>query len=94
MEFWLKNTAGQKSASLTFVTIAFLVVTLWLLVSIINITHIRPFDAGAAMQYLVPLLMLYFGRRYSDSKTTGAIDTNAGDVTVAAQPEETSSSST
>lgn len=70
---WIKNTSGQKSASLTFVSIAFGVVTLWLLVSIfskIGHVEIREFDAAAAMGYLTPLLALYGGRRYTDGKFT------------------------
>jgi hypothetical protein len=68
---WIKNTSGQKSASLTFVSVGFGVVTLWLLVSILSkIGHleIREFDSGTAMGYLTPLLALYFGRRWTDGK--------------------------
>lgn len=75
---WLKNTSGQKSASLTFASVGFTVVTLWLLVSIVSkIGHIeiRQFDAGTAMGYLTPLLALYFGRRWTDDKN--ALDTDS-----------------
>jgi hypothetical protein len=61
---WLKNTAGQPSASLTFSFIGFIVVTLWLVVSIvakIGNLEIRQFDSAQAMGYLLPLLALYFG---------------------------------
>jgi hypothetical protein len=74
---WIKNTSGQKSASLTFVSVGFTVVTLWLLVSIVSkIGHIeiRQFDAGTAMGYLTPLLALYFGRRWTDGKNTLDMD--------------------
>lgn len=74
---WIKNTSGQKSASLTFVSVAFGVVTLWLLVSIVSkIGHIeiRQFDAATAMGYLTPLLALYFGRRWTDGKNTLDMD--------------------
>lgn len=74
---WIKNTSGQKSASLTFVSVAFSVVTLWLLVSIVSkIGHIeiRQFDAATAMGYLTPLLALYFGRRWTDGKNTLDMD--------------------
>lgn len=73
---WLKNTAGQPSASLTFAFIGFIVVTLWLVVSIVakigNI-EIRQFDSGQAMGYLLPLLALYWGRRWTDGKG-GSLD--------------------
>lgn len=73
MNIWLKNTSGQPSASLTMATVGFAVVTLWLLVSIfakVGHIEIRPFDGASAMGYLAPLLMLYFGRRHTDGKTT------------------------
>ncbi len=73
---WLKNTAGQPSASLTFSFIGFIVVTLWLVVSIvakIGNLEIRQFDSAQAMGYLLPLLALYFGRRWTDGKG-GALD--------------------
>lgn len=78
---WIKNTSGQKSASLTFVSIAFGIVTLWLLLSVFSkIGHIeiREFDAGSAMAYLTPLLALYFGRRWTDGKNTLDSDPNEG----------------
>lgn len=81
---WLKNTAGQPSASLTFAFIGFIVVTLWLVVSIIakvgNI-EIRQFDSAQAMGYLLPLLALYFGRRWTDGKG-GTLDTAPTGLTV------------
>jgi hypothetical protein len=79
MGLWVKNTSGQNSASLTFVTIGFIVVTLWLLASIVSkIGHIeiREFDSAAAMGYLTPLLALYFGRRWTDGKNTLDVDPN------------------
>jgi hypothetical protein len=80
MKLWLKDTSGNASASVTFATIGFFVVTLWLLVSIFSkIGHIdiRQFDGGAAMGYLTPLLALYFGRRWTDGTKTLDIDPNA-----------------
>jgi hypothetical protein len=79
MELWVKNTSGQKSASLTFVVVGFVVVTLWLLASIVSkVGHIeiREFDSAGAMGYLTPLLALYFGRRWTDGKNT--LDTDPG----------------
>jgi hypothetical protein len=76
---WIKNTSGQKSASLTFVAVAFSIVTLWLLLSIFSkIGHIeiREFDSSSAMSYLTPLLALYFGRRWTDGKSTLDSDPN------------------
>lgn len=71
----LKNSDGKKSASFTMMITGFIVVTLWLLVSIVqkigNI-QIRQFSSTEAMAYLSPLLLLYFGRRYTDANTTGS----------------------
>lgn len=79
MKLWIKDTTGSPSASLTFATIGFGVVTLWLVVSIVSkIGHIdiRPFDGGGAMGYLTPLLALYFGRRWTDGTKTLDTDPN------------------
>lgn len=80
---WLKNTSGQKSASFTFVVVGFVVVTVWMLLSIFSkIGHIeiREFDGATAMTYLSPLLALYFGRRWNETKT---VDSDANSATVA-----------
>jgi len=67
---WLKNTDGNESASFTMMIVAFLVVTLWLTLSIatkIGPITIRPFVGSDAMQYLAPILALYWGRRQQDN---------------------------
>lgn len=66
MKLMLKNSDGKPSSSFTMMIIGFVVVTLWLVVSITTkISHfeIRPFDGTAAMSYLSPLLALYGVRR-------------------------------
>lgn len=90
MNIWLKNTKGEPSASLSFVTIAFTVVTLWLVVSIVNKLgniEIRQFDAATAMGYLTPLLALYFGRRWTDGKST--LDIDPASATMATKRDST-----
>ncbi len=71
MNIWIKNTKGEKSASLTLVIIAFVVMMSWLVVSIfadpIGIV-VPAFDASEAMMVLTPLLGLYWGRRNTDVK--------------------------
>lgn len=72
---WIKSTEGKPSASLTFATVGFIVVTLWLVASIVakvGKVEIREFDGNSAMAFLAPLLALYFGRRWTDGKN--AID--------------------
>jgi hypothetical protein len=86
---FLKNTAGEKSASLTMMIIGFIVVTLWLLVSIVSkIGHleIRPFSSSEAMSFLVPLMTLYFGRRFTDGKNQAESDTVPADTTSTVDP--------
>ena len=49
--------------------IAFAVVTLWLLISIIEEAfglHIREFSGAEAMSYFTPIATLYFSRRWTD----------------------------
>ena len=71
MNLWIKNTKGEKSASLTLVVVAFTVIMLHMTISIFvnpfGLT-IHPFNASEAMLVLAPLLGLYFGRRHTDVK--------------------------
>lgn len=72
MNIWIKNTKGEKSASLTLVMVAFVIVMFWMVVSIfINPFgfEVMPFDASEAMMVLTPLLGLYWGRRNTDVKS-------------------------
>jgi len=69
--FWMKNSAGEASVSVTFLSIAFLVTTFGYVASIfehIGSLSVRQFDAGACSAYFIPLLTLYFGRRWTDAK--------------------------
>lgn len=69
--FWIKNSKGESSASLTFVTIAFLVTTLSFVASMfvkIGPVELRAFDSAACAAFLGPLLTLYAFRRYTDKK--------------------------
>lgn len=72
--WWIRNSKGYGSVTLTFVTIAFIVVTLAYIASIVEKVGpltMRPFDSGACAAYFTPLLALYFGRKWSDSKKEG-----------------------
>jgi hypothetical protein len=74
--FWIKDTRGNPSATITFVTVAFWVTTLAYVTSTIHQlgpVEFRQFDTAACGVYMVPLLSLYFGRRYTEAKFgTGA----------------------
>lgn len=68
----LKNSDGKSSVSFTMMVIGFIVVTLWLLLSIVEKVagfEIRAFDGTAAMAYMTPLLATYWGRKQQDLKT-------------------------
>lgn len=73
--FFLKDSEGKKSASFTMMYATFLVCLLWLLVSIVNVPHIRPFDVASATGFLSPLLALYFSRKWTQTKQNGEVST-------------------
>lgn len=65
---WIKDTNGRPSMSATFASVAFFVTTLSFIFSMfesIGPFTFRPFDVGACGAYLVPILTLYFSRRWS-----------------------------
>lgn len=69
--FWMKDSSGNPSASVTFATIAFCVTTIAYLASIvekIGSIQIRSFDITACSSYFIPILSLYFGRRWTNAK--------------------------
>lgn len=69
--FWIKNSSGQASLSVTFLTVSFLVTTVAYIASMfeeLGPIKVRPFDVGATSTYFIPLLTLYFGRRWTDAK--------------------------
>lgn len=69
--FWIKNTQGEASATITFLTVAFIVTTASYVLSMfenIGTVSLRPFDSAACSAYLIPLLTAYLGRRWTDAK--------------------------
>jgi len=71
MNIWIRNTKGEKSASLTLVVVAFTAIMLHMILSIFVNPFgivITPFKAAEAMLVLTPLLGLYWGRRNTDTK--------------------------
>jgi hypothetical protein len=69
--YWIKNSQGNKSASITFAFIAFWVTTLMYVFSMFKSCgslEFREFDTAAVSTYLIPILTLYFGRRWTESK--------------------------
>ncbi len=73
----LKQSNGKKSASFTMMVIGFIVITLWLFISIVETAWgltFRAFSATDAMAYFSPLLALYFGRRWTDKGSDAAAE--------------------
>lgn len=73
MKLLLRSNDGKPSYSLTMVVAAFIATLLWFVLSIF--THIkgfdiRAFDGGAAMAFLSPLLLNYYGSKHLDKATT------------------------
>ena len=69
--FWIKDTKGYGSVTVTFVTIAFIVTTAVYILSIfekIGPVTFREFDVAACSVYYVPLLATYMGRKYTEAK--------------------------
>lgn len=68
---WMKDANGAPSVTVTFASVSFWVTTFAFLLSIVEKLgplEIRAFDVGACSAYMVPILGLYFGRRWTDAK--------------------------
>lgn len=69
--FWIKNSKGDPSLSVTFLSISFVVTTAAYVLSMFEkIGPFTPksFDVAACGAYFIPLLTLYFSRRYTEAK--------------------------
>lgn len=69
--YWIKDSKGYGSVTTTMVFVAFWVTTLAYIASIVDHVGsftIRSFDVAACGAYLVPILTLYFGRRWTEAK--------------------------
>ena len=73
--FWIRDDKSTASVTVTFTTIAFLVTTLAYLVSIFDTATVlgqqftfRQFDVSACSAYFVPILTLYFGRKFTKAR--------------------------
>jgi hypothetical protein len=69
--YWIKDTKGYGSVTVTMVFVAFWVTTLAYIVSLVEKiggVTIRPFDVAACSAYFIPILTLYFGRKFTDAK--------------------------
>jgi hypothetical protein len=69
--FWVRDASGHRSVSVTLLVVSFFVTTLAFVLSIfskIGPVEIRPFDVAACSTYMVPILTLYFSRRWTDAR--------------------------
>jgi hypothetical protein len=70
---WIRDSKGNGSVTVTFITIAFFVTTLAYVLSVVE--HIgsvafKPFDVAACSAYFGTLCALVWGRRYTEAKFT------------------------
>jgi len=72
---WIKNTKGHQDAMLTFASLAFLVVTLNILLATFGSITIasfvlvfQPMETGTMTAYLAATFSAYVTRRWTDSK--------------------------
>ena len=80
--YWMRNDKGQASITATMVFISFWVTTLAYLASAVNKIgdfEIREFDVAACTAYFVPILTLYFGRKWTDAKNPQKSPEGSGD---------------
>lgn len=78
---FLKNSMGDKSGSFTFAAIAFFITSISVILGIFESVSVgefsmsfRSLDASIITAYLAPILGLYFGRRYTESKFSSSED--------------------
>ena len=69
--YWIKDSSGYGSVTVTLVFVAFWVTTAAYVLSIfekVGGVQVRPFDVAACSSYLGPILAVYFGRKWTDAK--------------------------
>lgn len=70
MSLLLKTSAGKPSLSYTMVYTSFVVSLVWFALSVFKIPHVKDFDVTIVTGFLTPLMALYFGRRWNESRTS------------------------
>lgn len=66
---WVISTDGKPSITATFAVVAFFATTAAYIASIfesIGSLAFRSFDTAACSAYMIPILSLYFGRRWTE----------------------------
>ena len=70
-KFWLRDSRGYGSVTLTILMVSFFVTTMAYVLSIIEhigSLSIRPFDVSACAGYFIPILTLYATRKFTEAK--------------------------
>ena len=73
----LRDSRGHGSVTVTLMFVSFWVTTLAYIASLVHKigdVEFREFDPAAVSAYLIPILTLYFGRRWTDSKNQVNVD--------------------
>lgn len=73
--YWIKDSRGYGSVTVTFTTIAFWITSVAYALSIVDHVgpvSIRPFDVAACSAYFIPILTLYFGRKWTEARMGGS----------------------
>jgi hypothetical protein len=68
--YWIKDAQGYGSVTVTLVFVSFWITTLAYVASIVEQVgpiKLRPFDIAACSAYFIPILTLYFGRKWTDA---------------------------
>jgi hypothetical protein len=81
--YMLRDSRGRGSVTVTLMLVSFWVTTFAYVASWfekIGNVEFREFDAGSVGAYLVPILTLYFGRKWTDAKLPVKIDQKTDDV--------------
>jgi len=69
--YWLKDSSGHPSMTVTMMAVSFWITAVVYVASIfqkIGPFEIREFNVGATSSFFIPILTLYFGCRWTESK--------------------------
>lgn len=68
---WLKDSSGYPSVTVTLLAVSFWVTTVIYILSAfkkIGPIEFQEFSVAATSSYFIPILSLYFGRKWTDAK--------------------------
>lgn len=78
---WIRDSKGMGSVTTTFAAVAFYVTTFAYIMSVVESigpVALRSFDVAACSSYMVPILALYFGRRWTEAKLASENEPKGG----------------